>query len=199
MTTIYFMRHSEVLKSNVNNNDSLQLQNENWVLTNNGEEMANKKSKIKEFQDFDAVFSSNYVRAISTAKYFTNKKIIIDERFNERKFGINSWNELPNNFEEKQFNDFNYKIGDGESLNEVVKREEEALNDILKNYKDKKILIVGHSTAFAALLSKWCKIDYPSFYKYNDIEFFDGKWDFLETFKLEFENSNLISINHINL
>ena len=155
MTIIYFMKHSEALKyNNVSNNDSLQLQNEKWILTNNGEEIAKEKSKLDELQNFDIVFSSNYVRAIGTAKYFTTDKINIDERFGERKFGINNWDELPNDFEEKQFNDFNYKIGNGESINEVIKREEEALNDILNNYKGKKILIIGHSTALAALFTK---------------------------------------------
>ena len=157
MTIIYFMKHSEALKyNNVSNNDSLQLQNEKWILTNNGEEIAKEKSKLDELQNFDIVFSSNYVRAIGTAKYFTTDKINIDERFGERKFGINNWDELPNDFEEKQFNDFNYKIGNGESINEVIKREEEALNDILNNYKGNKLYplykpfpFISFSIAFA--------------------------------------------------
>ena len=80
MTVIYFMRHSETLKyNNINNNDSLQIQNEKWPLTVNGENIAKEKSKIEELLHFDVVYSSNYVRAISTAKYFTNDKINIDE------------------------------------------------------------------------------------------------------------------------
>ena len=199
MTIVYFMRHSKALKyNNVNNSDSLQLQNEKWILTKNGETIAEEKSKLEELQNFDIVFSSNYVRAIGTAKYFALDKINIDERFGERKFGINSWNELPADFGERQFNDFNYKIGNGESINEVIKREEEALSDILDNYKEKKILIVGHSTALAVLFSKWCKINYDGPYTYNDKEFFDGKWNYCETFKLEFDNdSNLISIMNV--
>ena len=40
------MRHSEVLKyENINNKDSLQLQNEKWPLTINGELLALEKSK----------------------------------------------------------------------------------------------------------------------------------------------------------
>ena len=63
------MRHSEVLKyENINNKDSLQLQNEKWPLTINGELLALEKSKNPELQNFDVVISSNYVRAISTAK-----------------------------------------------------------------------------------------------------------------------------------
>ena len=199
MTIVYFMRHSETLKyNNINNSDSLQLQNEKWPLTENGENIAKEKSRIEELQNFDIVYSSNYVRAISTAKYFTLDKINIDERFGERKFGINSWDELPADFGKRQFNDFNYKIGNGESINEVIKREEEALSDILNNYKEKKILIVGHSTALAALFSKWCKISYTGSYTFNGKELFDGKWNYCETFKLEFDNdNNLVSIMNI--
>ena len=199
MTTIYFMRHSEPLKyENINNNDTLQIQNEKWILSKKGEKIAEEKSMIKELKNFDIVFASNYVRAIGTAKHFTSNKINIDERFGERKFGVNNWDELPNNFGEKQFNDFYYKINNGESINEVINREEKALNDILNNYKNKKILIVGHSTAMAALFSKWCKINYTGPYTYSNKEFFDGNWNYCETFKLEFDDNNdLINIQNI--
>ena len=86
------MRHAEPLKPvNINNRDSLQIQNEKWGLTVNGEILAQKMSFIKEFSNFDIVISSNYVRAISMAKYFTKDKLLIDESFGERKFGINNW------------------------------------------------------------------------------------------------------------
>ena len=199
MTTIYFMRHSEPLKyNNINNRDSLQIQNEKWSLTENGENIAKEKSKNEELNNFDIVYSSNYVRAIGTAKYFTSDKINIDERFGERKFGINSWDELPADFFEKQFSDFDYKIGIGESINDVIKREEEALLNILYNNRDQKILVVGHSTAITALLSKWCQVNYNGPYTFKNDVFFDGKWDYCETFKLEFDDNNqLINIQNI--
>lgn len=199
MTTIYLMRHSEVLKPiNVKNSDSLQIQNEKWGLTINGEKIAKDKSKLEEMQNFDIVISSNYVRAILTAKYFTKDEILIDESFNERKFGVKDWEEMPQNFEIDQFKDFNYKIKEGESLNEVIQREYDSLLNILDNYKDKKVLIVGHSTAFSCLLSKWCEIDYLGSYKFNNKNFFDGKWNYCEIFKLEFDhNRKLISIQNI--
>jgi 2,3-bisphosphoglycerate-dependent phosphoglycerate mutase len=193
------MRHSEPLKcENINNKDSLQIQNEKWCLTLKGESIANEKSKIAELKDFDAVFSSNYVRAISTAKYFTDDKIFIDESFGERKFGIKSWEELPEDFGNKQFNDFDYKIQNGESLNEVINREVTSLLSILEKYKNKKVLVVGHSTALAALFSKWCEITITGTYKFNNDEFFDGRWNYCETFKLEFnDNYQLVSIKNI--
>lgn len=43
MKEIYLMRHSESLKcNNTENLDSLQLQNEKWTLTENGENIAKK-------------------------------------------------------------------------------------------------------------------------------------------------------------
>lgn len=193
------MRHSEPLKPiNINNSDTLQNQNEKWPLTINGEILAKEKSKHIELNNFDIVISSNYVRAISTAKYFTKDKILIDENFGERKFGINSWDELPKDFGKRQFNDFNYKLPNGESINEVIKREYDSLINILNNYYDKKILIVGHSTAIASLFSRWCKINYNGNYEFNGKVFFDGKWNYCETFKLEFDNNNnLIKIENI--
>ena len=199
MKTIYLMRHSEPLKPiNINNSDTLQNQNEKWGLTINGETLAKEKSEHIELNNFDIVISSNYVRAISTAKYFTKDKLFIDENFGERKFGIDNWDELPKNFGKRQFDDFNYKLPNGESINEVIKREYDSLINILNNYYDKKILIVGHSTAITSLFSRWCKINYNGNYEFNGKVFFDGKWNYCETFKLEFDNNNnLIKIENI--
>lgn len=199
MKTIYFMRHSEPLKPvNINNNESLQVQNEKWGLTINGEKLAEKKSQLNELANFDIVISSNYVRAISTAKYFTKNELFIDENFGERKFGINNWEELPEDFGKKQFDNFDYKLPNGESINEVIEREYISLINILNKYYDKKVLIVGHATALASLFSRWCEIGYIGGYKFGEKQFFDGKWNFCETFKLEFDDdNNLLNIQNM--
>ena len=199
MTTIYLMRHSETFKPyNINNTDNLQIQNEKWPLSKEGEKLAQEKSDLEELKNFDIVVSSNYVRALGTAKYFTSNTVIIDEAFNERKFGVNDWNELPSNFEELQLKDFNYKIGNGESLNEVLNRTSQTLSIVLSHHKGQKILIVGHATAFTALLSKWCSITNNETYIFNNQEIFDGKWNHCQTIKLEFDdNNNLISIKNV--
>lgn len=199
MTIVYLMRNSETQKPKImNSKDSLQLQNEKWILTKNGEKVAEEKSKKEEFQSFDIVISSNYVRAISTAKYFTKDDVYIEESFGERKFGIKSWDELPLDFEKKQFEDFNYKVGDGESLKEVQEREIKAFDEIIKKYKGKKVLIVGHAIALSVLLSRWCTIDRTGPYLYNNKAFFDGHWNYCETFKLVFDDlDHLASIDCI--
>ncbi len=204
MTEIYLMRHSEPFKIHKGIEDvkeSLILSNIKTPLSVNGEYLADELSKKDEFQNLDVVWSSNYVRAMSTAKYFAyrnNLKVNVTDKLGERVHGISSWSELPENFEEKQFNDHNFKIGNGESLNEVKDRMYKELLYLLNTYKNKKILLVSHATALTCLLSKWCKIEFLGDYKFNNEVIFDGNWNYCETFKLVFDdNNNLLSIENL--
>ena len=156
MTTIYLIRHSKPLKvNNAFNSDNLQIQNEKSSLSIEGEQIAQEKLNKKEFDNLDILFSSNYVRAIQTAKYLSvknNLEINIISDLGERKFGIDSWEQLPENFERKQFLDENYKIGNGESQKEVSNRMYSTIMKILDEYKNKRIAIVSHATAISYLL-----------------------------------------------
>jgi len=203
-TTVYLIRHSEPFKQHkgiFNTTDNILIENQKSPLSINGEHLAKKWSKKREFKNIDIVWSSNYVRTMSTAKYFAyknNLKVNVDEGFNERIHGVNSWSDLPKDFETKQFEDENYKIGFGESQKEVKERIYKTLMKVIDENKGKRILIVGHSTATAYLLSNWCEISYDSDYKFNNKVFFDGKWNYCQTFKLEFnENNDLVNIKVI--
>ena len=204
MTIIYLIRHSKPLKVNNSfNNDNLQTQNEKQILSIEGEQIAKEKLNNKEFNNIDIIFSSNYVRTIQTAKYLSEKnnlEINVISDLAERKHGVNSWSKLPFDFEIKQYKDENYKISGGESRKETTDRIYSFINKLLNEYKNKKILIVGHSTAFMFLLMKWCDITYEGDYRFNGVKFFDGKWNYCETFKLEFDDYNkLINITNIEL
>lgn len=204
MTTIYYMRHSEPFKRHLGIEDihekALETNKKN-PLSTVGEKLAERLSENEEFKNIDVVWSSDYARAMSTAKYFAEKnnlKVNISDKFGERVHGINSWSELPESFELKQYNDNNYKLENGESINDTKNRMYNALNKVLELYKGKRILIVSHSTAIASLLSTWCKIDFLGDYTYNEKVFFTGKWTYCETFKLVFDDNNkLIEISHI--
>ena len=136
-TVVYLIRHSEsTSKSNlkmISNGDSNQVQNEKAFLSVSGEKKAEELSKHPELQNIDAVYSSNYVRALETAKYIAlenNTIINVDERFNERKIGNMGdmeWKE----FARLQMKDFNFKLSGGESLNQTKKRMVEAMKNIL--------------------------------------------------------------------
>ena len=205
MTTIYLIRHSKPLKvNNEFNNDNLQIQNEKSSLSIKGENIAKEKLNNKEFDNIDILFSSNYVRAIQTAKYLSAKnniEINIISDLGERKFGINSWNELPENFERKQFLDENYKLNNGENQKEVRDRMYSVIMKILNEYPDKRIAIVSHGTAISYLLKKWCEIDIfdnKLRCSFKNKMIFEVYFNYCETFKLEFDNENkLINIESI--
>ena len=204
-TTVYLIRHSIPFKEHrgiTNTNESILIENQKSPLSIEGENYAKKFSRNREFKNIDVVWSSNYVRTMSTAKYFAfrnNLKVNIDDDFNERIHGINSWDELPKEFEINQFNDENYIVGFGESQKEVRERSYKSLMRIVDENKGKRIIVVGHSTALAFLLGKWCDISYDKDYSFNNKKFFKGKWEYLQTFKLTFDdNNNLINIQNVS-
>ena len=204
-TIIYLIRHSEPFKVHVGlklTNETILQENEKIPLSVTGEKEAEKYANNSEFKNLNSVWSSSYARALATAKYFAlvnNIKVNIDERLNERIHGVISYDELPVNFYERQINDINYKIGNGESQKEVQDRMYESLIDIIKQNKGKRVAIISHATAITFLLKKWCDIEYPDKYIFKDV-FFNGEWDYLETFKLIFDENNiLISINNIKI
>ena len=204
MTTLYLVRHSETFKEHrgiEDVNESILLSNMKSPLSVNGEHLAEKVSMNSEFDNLDVVWSSNYVRTMATAKYFAYRnglKVNVSDKLDERIHGIDSWDELPSDFETHQFEDENYKLENGESQKEVRERLSKFIDNLLTENKNKRILIVGHSTATAFLLKNWCNVSYSGNYKYKENVFFDGKWNYCETFKLEFDDNNqLISIQNI--
>ena len=190
-TIIYLIRHSEGLKNKiyVKTEDNLQIQNEKNPLSILGEEKAKKLSEKEIFQDIDVVISSNYVRSISTAKYIAEKNntvVNIIDDFKERKHGIDSWDELPSNFEKRQMEDEIYKVKNGESRLEVQTRMYNALTNVINKYKGNKIVIVSHATAITFLLMKYGHI------LNNDFE-----WNAPDIFQIIFNNNEIKSIKHI--
>ncbi len=206
MTIIYLMRHSSgiVKREDINLNESFQITNEKYMLSVEGEKRAEEYSNLKELQNLSAVISSNYVRTMATAKYMAFKNdlpIIVDESFNERKFGVEKREDLPIDFFSKQVGDKDYKLNDGESFNEVRDRMLKGLIKVLKKNKGKKSLIVTHGSSIVFLLSKWCQVEYDK----NYIIKFKGKvilngFNSPELLELKFNDSNkLVNIRKINL
>lgn len=207
-TVVFIVRHSESFKNfidNYNTNEIEQIKNEKLCLSVNGEEKAKKLSKYDELNDVDVIYSSHYVRAMSTAKYiasFNNLKLNIDSRFGERKFGVSNIKKLPKNFEFRQLENWNYRLFFGESLNQVKRRITKAFIEVLNNNSGKKVVIISHATAMLALFENWCriKVNYSTelaeiYYKNKLI--FDGNWSAPELFRLEFDGNKLISITNV--
>ena len=196
MTTIYLIRHSESLKSN--NKDI----NEEIPLSDRGEELAKNLSDLSEFKNIDLIYSSEYKRAISTAKYiaFNNDlPINITSKLNERKLGdINS---VSKTFWLTQLEDENAKTNGGESRKEVCERMLLLIEELLKDNKNKKIVLVTHATAITFLLMYWCKLVSADLetkarhLTFNNKDVINDSFRSPEVFKLEFdENNNLMDI-----
>ena len=205
MTTIYLIRHSKPLNvNNELNSDCLQMQNEKSSLSIEGEQIAQNKLNNVEFNNIDAIYSSNYVRAIQTAKYLSNKnnlEINVVSDLGERKFGISSWDELPEQFEMKQLLDENYKLINGESQKEVKERMYLAITNIINSNRNKRIAIFSHATAISYLLKKWCTVEIVNDkmkYSFNGKVLLHDYFDYCESFKLEFDDDNRL-LNIINI
>jgi len=106
-------------------------------------------------KNIDIVLSSPFTRAVETLKDFVvlyEHSIITVEAFQERKVD-SVWIEDFNKFTEQQWNDFDYKLSDGESLREVQNRNIEALMQVLRLHQDKNIAIGSHGTALSTIIN----------------------------------------------
>ena len=86
MTTVYLIRHSQQCRDCCNFGN-IQCENEKIILSIEGEQKAEELSNNPELLCINELWSSNYSRAIATAKYIARKNNIlinIDKRLNER-------------------------------------------------------------------------------------------------------------------
>ncbi|MBE5746257.1 MAG: histidine phosphatase family protein [Clostridiales bacterium] len=138
---IYFVRHGQTDWNKIG-----KIQGHIDIeLNNEGKEQAQTvKEKLSGIK-FDKVFSSPLKRAKETAKIICDQEIIIDDRLIER---FNGELEGKLKKEIKVFPDFNNpndtRFGI-EPLNNFKERINSFLDEILKMYKDKNILVVTHA------------------------------------------------------
>ncbi|MDR0936199.1 MAG: histidine phosphatase family protein [Oscillospiraceae bacterium] len=149
MTTIYFIRHAEA--------DNTERDGAIRPLTAKG--MADRAAVTEYLQDksIDFVLSSPYKRAVDTVADFADRNgftIEIVRDFRERKSDsdwVRDTDFWP--FIERQWNDFTYKLSDGECLAEVQERNIKALNEVLGRHSDKNIAIGTHGTALSTIIN----------------------------------------------
>lgn len=208
-TVLYILNASEVIpKNNIKNisvKDSNQLNVETIPLSVSGEKNAEYLSKNKELNNIDSVYCSNFVSAISTAKYIAienNCIINVDERLNERKVGQLSSIDIAE-FNRLQLRDANFKLNNGESLNQTKKRITECIKNILMFESGNRVAVVTHNVALTCLLSAWCEegrnYDNDIILTYNDDSIIDGKCEIPMLFKVVFDGMIVTSVERIDL
>ncbi len=145
MTTIYLIRHAEP-DFNIHNDQERPL-------TKRGKESCKKVTNYLKDKEIDVIYSSPYVRAVDTIRPFAEEQalpIIMEMDFRERCMS-GEWIDDFKTFAEKQWEDFQFKLKDGECLAEVQNRAITALERIL-NDKD-NIVISSHGTAICTILN----------------------------------------------
>lgn len=158
MTTVFFVRHAE---PNYNNHDDRTRE-----LTEKGTEDSKLVTRFFDDKEVDVVLSSPYKRAIDTVGGLAAERgltIETVEDFRERRVD-SVWIEDFSAFCRAQWENFSYKLSDGESLGEVQSRNISALHDVLKKYCGKTVVIGSHGTALSTVIHYYdSKFGYAEF------------------------------------
>lgn len=153
MVIIIFETHS----TTVDNQAKLAAGWYDVALSDLGEQQAEDLGERRKGQHFDAIFCSDLQRSYRTAQIaFGNKfPIIQDARLRECNYG--KLNRAPKaEVEAMRETCLHAPFPEGESYEDTSKRMKEFLEDLLKNYDGKTVLIIGHrATQYG--LDQWVK------------------------------------------
>ncbi|MGF7059538.1 histidine phosphatase family protein [Brassicibacter mesophilus] len=176
-TNIYFVRHAE---PDISIKDDLIR-----PLSKKGAADTKKITNVLMNRNINAIYSSPYKRSFDTIKDFADNsklEIIINEDFRERKVG--EWVEDFKDFSSRQWENFDFKIQNGESLREVQKRNISALCEVINNNLGKNVVIGTHGTALSTIINYYNpnfgygdfwnivdKMPYMLLFKFNNLDF----------------------------
>lgn len=186
LTTVYFVRHAQ---PNYENHDDMLRE-----LTAKGLEDRKLVTKFLADKNVDVVLSSPFHRSIDTVRHFADSKgleIGIIDDFHERRID-SVWIEDFNGFCKKQWEDFSYKLSDGECLAEVQKRNISALNQVLIEYAGKTIVVGSHGTALSTIVNY-----YDNSFGHAEFEKIRGLMPWVVEFT--FDDQKCVEIRQFNL
>lgn len=159
--------------------------------------------KIKEFsdrmnfKDIENVYSSKFVRAIKTAKILSGRDDVnIDERLGERIGGTPNLEITPEEYYKMQFDNPDFCFPGGETVNQIINRMDNAINDIVEKNKGREAVVVSHGAAITFYMRKWCNIEITDVQKkirrfeYKENVIHEGVVNFIQCFKLTFDDNN---------
>ncbi len=151
MTNVYFIRHAQ---PNYDNHDDMTRE-----LSEKGLKDRVLVTEFLQDKQIDAVLSSPFKRAVDTVRDFAERQgleIESIEDFRERRIA-DCWVEDFRGFCKKQWEDFDYKLSDGECLREVQTRNIGALKEVLKKYAGKNVVVGSHGTALSTIINYYDK------------------------------------------
>lgn len=185
-TTIYFVRHAE---PNYKNHDDMLRE-----LSTKGLEDRRLVTEFLRDKHVDVILSSPFKRAVDTVADLSEVKglpIEVVDNFRERRVD-SVWIEDFNSFCKAQWEDFEYKLSDGECLQEVQNRNIVALNQVLENYIGKTVVVGSHGTALSTIINYFDKD-----FGYEEFEKIRGLMPWIVEFS--FENKKCVAIGMYDL
>jgi len=174
VTTLYFVRHAQ---PNYANHDDLTRE-----LSPKGLRDRHLVCDLLADVPVDAVLSSPFKRAVDTVAPLAESRGLplrtVDD-LRERRID-SCWIEDFNSFARAQWEDFDYRLSDGESLRQVQERCVAALEDILREYAGQTVVIGNHGTALSCIINRYA----PSF-GYNEFRHIHGLMPWVVRFSFE--------------
>ena len=183
MTIVYFLRHSI---------RDTTVKHEMAPLSKKGKVLAEKLVPYFLNQEIQHIFASPFQRTIDTVKPTANalkQSINLRDGLTERRVG--RWVADFDAYAKQQWEDFDYKLAEGESLNDVKSRIVPTFNEILSSTAG-DCIICGHGTAFSVLFYELTKgqFGYDQFQTLTMPDVFIGKFDHQHQL-IQFENQKL--------
>jgi len=133
-----------------------------------GIEQAKKLAYRLKDESFDCIYSSDLARAADTAKeiaeYHENIPLLFDQRIRERYFGTMEGKSHIN------LDTITKKTYYAESIEELIKRTGDFLDQLKREYQYKNCLIVGHGGSVGALLANLRKRTFKQIFELGPIQ-----------------------------
>jgi 2,3-bisphosphoglycerate-dependent phosphoglycerate mutase len=105
-------------------------------------------------KSISSIYSSPLKRAIDTIKDFAENReleIKVINDFSERMVG--EWVEDFKTYSQKQWEEFDFKLPNGESLRQVQERNISALFEVIENNLGRSVAIATHGTALSTIIN----------------------------------------------
>lgn len=181
MTTIYLVRHAH---------STYTKEERERPLSDKGYRDAEDVTRLLKDKHIDVVISSPYKRAIQTVQGIANTyklSIQLEENLRERLLSTKPVRDF-NAAIQKMWGDWNFAYEGGESNDLAQRRAIICMQNILKKYKGKNIVIGTHGNIMILLMN-----------------YFDSKYDFQfwkilhmpDVYKVTFDNNRFISAERI--
>lgn len=200
---LYLVSNNLVIDDIVYETDeTLEEKRINRPLSIEGEKMAVKLvKKIKS----NIVYSSSYASSIASAKYFASVKkcnIVINSFLNDLRVGdLGNRNIQMLRFMQER--NFDFKFNRGESLSDVNKRMNIAIDRILKKNSNKNIVIFTQKSAITGYLldklEKGYNLDDRLILSFNDKVIIDDANQDVNIIKICFEKGKIIDCDAIEM